>query len=448
MDKGQVHVITDFYSKALGSQRTFRVCLPPDYDNSQERYPVVYMHDGQWSFSEEGKRRWNADLTAWDLMVTGSIPPIILVGVDCNEADRRRELSHTTPPPFRRMGRRGYIPCHSFEGEGLGFSYEMYMADEVKSYIDSHYRTKPEREHTLLAGSSMGGLVTLCMGMNRHETYGMLGLLSPAVHWLSDEFYNSMEHYGQKIWLDCGMAESYYVDNTRELYHILRGLGYEQGKDLHYLAEPEAVHTEQYFAQRFRMLLLWIFGKKTEPKTVTILGSDTAALNGYATMINTVIIYENGIMQSDMEGSYRSDPPGILKVEPHGEVRAVSAGRAMVTYEKGNLKAAKEIRVVNALSRDVLLHILVEIPRETPQGDPIVYHFFRDQYCVLEKKSDTLYEGELGVPRDWEFYGHFCRCIEDRDKKRECTADRKEVNRFVRTSKNQTLHYVVEAWQE
>lgn len=448
MDRGCVHVITDFYSKALNSKRTFRVYLPPEYEDSQERYPVVYIHDGQWSFSEENKRRWNADLIAQDLIVTGCIPPVILVGVDCNEAERRREMSHTTPPPFRRMGKRGYIPCYSFEGEGLGFSYEMYVTDEVKPYIDSRYRTKPEKEYTMLAGSSMGGLVTLCMGMNRHNIYGMLGLLSPAVHWLSDEFYNSMEHYGQKIWLDCGMAESYYVDNTRELYHILTGIGYEQGKDLLYLAEPEAVHTEQYFAQRFRMLLLWMFGKRTEPKTAAILGSGQAALNGYTTVINTVVIYENGVMYSDMNGNYRCDPPGIFNVEPDGEIRAIKPGKAVITYENGDLTATKEMVAVNALSKDILLHILVEVPSDTPKGEPIVYHFFRDQYCVLEKKSETLYEGEIGVPRDWEFYGHFCRCVENRDKNRECTADGKEVNRFVRTSKNQTLHYVVEAWEE
>lgn len=216
-----------------------------------------------------------------------------------------------------------------------------------------------------------GGLVTLCMGMNRHETYGMLGLLSPAIHWLADEFYNSMEHYGQKIWLDCGMAESYYVDNTRELYHILTGIGYEQGKDLLYLAEPEAVHTERYFAQRFRMLLLWMFGKRAESKTAVILGSGQAALNGYTTVINTIVIYENGVMYSDMKGNYRCDPPGIFNVEPDGEIRAIKPGKAVITYENGDLTATKEMVAVNALSKDVLLHILVEVPLDTPKEEPI-----------------------------------------------------------------------------
>ena len=98
MDRGWVHVITEFYSKALNSKRTFRVYLPPEYENSQERYPVVYIHDGQWSFSEENKKRWNADLIVQDLIVPGCIPPIILVGVDCNEAERRREATfHAIP---------------------------------------------------------------------------------------------------------------------------------------------------------------------------------------------------------------------------------------------------------------------------------------------------------------------------------------------------------------
>lgn len=448
MRKGSVHVITDFYSKALGGRRTLRVYLPPRYEASSERYPVVYLHDGQWSFSEPGKKRWDVDRVAEDLIQTGYIPPVILVGVDCNERDRRREMTHTTPPPFRRMGRRGYIPCYAFDGEGLGSSYEACFADEVKPYIDSRYRTKPEKENTLLAGSSMGGLVTLCMGMNRHEIYGKLGLISPAVHWLSDEFYNSIKNYGQKIWLDCGMAESYYVDNTRELCRIFTGLNYRQGEDLLYLIQPDAVHTEQYFSQRFRMLLLWMFGKLAKPKTAAILGRNTVAVNGYPAMLNTVVIYENGIMSSDMGANYEAAPEGILTVGPMGEVRALHPGEAVITYKNGDLTVSKHVSAVNALSESVLLSISVEIPEETPAEDPIVFHFFRDQSCILKPQSKNTYSGSIGVPRDWEFYGHFSRSIENRDQNRECTRDGNEVNRFIRASENQSLYYTVERWEK
>lgn len=448
MRRGSVHVITGFYSKALDSIRTLRVYLPPQYETSQERYPVVYLHDGQWMFSEKGKKRWDVDLTADDLIWTGYIPPVILVGIDCNEKDRRREMTHTTPPPFRKMGRRGYIPCYAFEGEGLGFSYEAFLADEVKPYIDSHFRTKPEKENTMLAGSSMGGIVTLCMGMNRHDIYGMLGLISPAIHWLSDEFYNSIKNYGQKIWLDCGMAEAYYVDNTRELYRIFAGIGYRQGVDLNYLAQPDAVHTEQYFGQRFRMILLWMLGEKTKPKAAAVQGRNTVSVNGYPAVLNTVLVYENGIMSSDMNASYEVEPEGILEIDPAGEIKAVHPGEAVITYKNGDLVVNKQVTAVNSLSGSVLLNISVEVPEDTPEEDPVVYHFFRDQYCVLKRKSRNVFTGSIGVPRDWEFYGHFGRCAENRDIKKECTKGGGEVNRFVRVCESQSLYYVVEKWKE
>lgn len=446
--KGSIHVIKDFYSNVLSSKRTLRVYLPPGYEDTQDGYPVVYLHDGQWCFSERGKNRWDVDLVTEDLILTEDILPVILVGFDCNEADRRREMTHTTPPPFRNMGRRGYIPCYAFDGEGRGFSYEACLTDEVKPYIDTHYRTRPEKENTLLVGSSMGGLVTLCMGMNRHEVYGMLGLVSPAIHWLSDEFYNSIQNYNQKIWLDCGMAESYYVDNTRELYRIFSGIGYRQGEDILYLAQPDAVHTEQYFKQRFRMILLWMFGEKTFPKTAAILGRSVVSVNGYSSVLNTVVIYENGIMCSDMNAQYQTEPEGILKIEPDGEVRALHPGKAVISYKNGDIIINKEVTAVNALSGTVLLDITVEVPQDTPQGEPIVYQFFRDQYCILKRKEKNIFTGSIGVPRDWEFYGHFNRCVENRDRKRECTKEGMEVDRFVRTSENQSLYYIVEKWKE
>ena len=205
MIQGRVEIIRNFHSDALNrDDRVFRVYLPPDYDKGGGRYPVIYMHDGQWGFRCEGQEEVGdndgLDVITDELIVSGKIAPVILVGVDCDEKNRRQEMSHSTPPKARRMGRRGYIPCFSFDGQGLGFQYQSHVADEVKPYVDAHYRTRPERENTMITGSSMGGLVSLRMGMYRPETFGLLGLQPPAVHWESDEFYNKVvKNFQQKI---------------------------------------------------------------------------------------------------------------------------------------------------------------------------------------------------------------------------------------------------------
>ena len=112
------------------------------------------------------------------------------------------------------------------------------------------------------------------------------------------------------------------------------------------------------------------------------------------------------------------------------------------------MTVSKQVTAINSLSGSVLLNISVEVPENTPQDEPVVYHFFRDQYCILNRKEKNVFTGSIGVPRDWEFYGHFGRCIENRDLKTECTKEGKEVNRFVRASESQSLYYVVEKWMD
>ena len=96
MEEGRVQVISEFYSAILQSKRTIRVYLPEGYQNSEESYPVVYLHDGQWVFSEKGKERWNVDCIADELIRKKKIPPVILVGIDCDESQRRKEMTHIT----------------------------------------------------------------------------------------------------------------------------------------------------------------------------------------------------------------------------------------------------------------------------------------------------------------------------------------------------------------
>ena len=452
MLQGHVEIIRNFASEALqATDRCFRVYLPPHYEEENDRaYPVVYMHDGQWVFGcEEGKEcdrqvptEYQLDRIVDELIKRGEISPVILVGVDCDEANRRKEMSHSTPVKARRMGRRGYIPCNSFDGEGLGFAYQQFITDEVKPYVDLHYRTLPQREHTMITGSSMGGLVSLRMGVYRSDLFGLVGLQSPAIHWETDEFYNGMKNDEQKIWLDCGGAEAYYVDNARSLVKLFNGLGYHYGQDYVFYMQPGARHSGEYFGPRFEQMMKWFFGRPAKPVSAQILARDNASVSGHVTILNTLVTYDNGIVLSDMDANYQ-DTAGLTSIEKTGEVHPHSTGETVIRYEKDGLIAEKPMTIVNSLSEDILLNVRVTIPEDTPKDGPIVYHFFRDQYFILDKKSDTVYEGFIGVPRDWCFDGHFTRCAENRDKKTENTPYRR-----VECLESQWLEYHVDGWKE
>ncbi|HTW95787.1 MAG TPA: alpha/beta hydrolase-fold protein, partial [Tepidisphaeraceae bacterium] len=136
-----------FESKILGNSRTLIVYLPPDYEsNSGRRYPVLYMQDGQNLFDAStafAGVEWRVDETAEDLIKSGRIAPVIIVGI-YNSPDRTAEFT-----PFDKT------PAGV---DGLGRQYGDFLVKEVKPMIDRTYRTKPDRADTAIAGSSMGGL--------------------------------------------------------------------------------------------------------------------------------------------------------------------------------------------------------------------------------------------------------------------------------------------------
>jgi predicted alpha/beta superfamily hydrolase len=445
MEQGSIATLQHFDSKILGNRRNIHIYLPPDYQRSDTRYPVVYLHDGQEMFG--AKDSWKADRTADALIAQGEIPPIIIVAVDCNGQDRRCEMCHNTPSPSRRMGRRGYVPSYSFDGAGRGVLYEQFLVDEVKTYIDQHYRTLPEKEHTALAGSSMGGIVTFRIGIRRPDVYGMLGLLSPALHWETDEFYNSMTYGGPKIWLDSGMAESYYVDNSRQLFRQFRGLGYQSGKDILFYIQPEAIHTSKYFGERFRSALLWFFGAPPQPVAAEIIGRDVVSVSGHHTVLNTLVHCDNGLTYSDMNANYQVFPEEVLAVAPTGEVDAVRPGEATILYQNGGITAEKKVTVVNSLSEFVRIDIHVHVPEPVLESESLAYHYFTRQKLELQKSGPTDYCGTISVPRDWEFDGYIARETAQSIKRAGRLSGEIDDHRMM-AGENQSVSYQVESWSE
>jgi predicted alpha/beta superfamily hydrolase len=249
-----LHRLEQFHSAFLPADRDVLVWLPPNYAVELERrYPVLYMHDGQNLFDPETAfqpgEHWRVGETAAELIEGGLIEPLIIVGIANTGEERIHEY---TPTKDARLG------------GGLAGDYGRLLIEELKPLIDGTYRTRPDAAHTGLAGSSLGGLVTLHLGFSHPAVFGHLAALSPSVWWDRRTILTTVRLARPKpalrLWVDMGTAEGRRgLDDARLLKAALVGAGYVEGIDLHYAEYEGATHSEGAWAQRVGPMLTWLF---------------------------------------------------------------------------------------------------------------------------------------------------------------------------------------------
>ncbi len=161
--------------------RNVTVWLPPGYDASDGHYPVLYMHDGQNLFdaSKAAFGEWGVDEHLSRLAQTGQVRLPIVVGI-WNTPLRLREyvpadLIAALPAEVRDS------LLTMYGGAPLSDGYLRFLVEALKPKIDATYRTLPGRDDTLIAGSSMGGLISLYAMMKYPQVFGSAGCLS--THW-------------------------------------------------------------------------------------------------------------------------------------------------------------------------------------------------------------------------------------------------------------------------
>lgn len=246
-----------FHSQFLKPDRTIRIWLPPGYySEKRKRYPVFYLHDGQNLFkggpSFIPNQAWNVDTAAHDLIVNGEIDPIILVGIDNSGGERLNEYTPTENAKFK--------------GSGNGDKYGKFLVEELKPFVDSHYRTLKDARNTALGGSSLGGLISLHLGLSYPKTFGKIAVLSPSIWWDDSVILHRVEkmatHQKLKIWLDIGSKEGdSMLMHTRKLQAALLVKGWKQSADLQYIEAEGASHNEKAWSERFPNVLKFLFGK-------------------------------------------------------------------------------------------------------------------------------------------------------------------------------------------
>ncbi|MFW5652600.1 MAG: alpha/beta hydrolase-fold protein [Planctomycetota bacterium] len=259
---GNVEVIEAFRSDVLNNERRIVVYLPPGYrEEPHQRYPVLYMHDGHNLFDRSTAAfgvEWEADETAERLIAEGEIEPLIIVGIYTNK-NRLAELSDV-------------VDAGRSDG-GRGAEYAHFLVHELKPHIDEAFRTKPGREHTGVAGSSLGGLMSLYLVERHPEVFSRCAAVSPALRWgdeaLTRRWRASPESLPldrTKFWIDVGTAElvadvaaASYVQAVERLVNVLRAANLNRGEDYEFVIDDGAAHNEAAWSRRFPDILRFLF---------------------------------------------------------------------------------------------------------------------------------------------------------------------------------------------
>lgn len=256
---GDFRTHAKFHSEFLTADRDVLVYLPPGYDaNPRKRYPVFYLHDGQNLFDGATSfipgMEWRVDETAQALIESKEIEPLIIVGVYNTGKERVEEYTPTKDAKHKVGGRAAL--------------YGRMLVEELKPFIDDRYRTLRDAPNTGLGGSSLGGLVSLHLGLKYPQVFGKLAVVSPSVWWDGRMIVNEVKTLRAKpratrVWLDIGTEEGNgAVKDTALLRDTLVAKGWKLDADLKYFEDTGAKHNEAAWAARVAPILRFLFPRK------------------------------------------------------------------------------------------------------------------------------------------------------------------------------------------
>ena len=255
--------LENFASDYLKTSRDIQIWLPSGYSAGAEyRYPVLYVHDGQNLFKDAraySGQSWQLDRIVNELIQAGRIEPIILVAIDHGGTERLAEFAHQD----------GYFDGQVVQARGK--EYENFIIEELKPHIDQSFCTATTAADTGLLGSSMGGLVSLNIGLRRSDIFGRIAALSPSCWWDPEALATDLLNHRQKLsqlqlWLDIGADEGKFGQLVPDFAaQIKQLLGSDQSRFQFYY-DPRGDHSEIAWRRRGHLPLEFLFG----PEQVTI----------------------------------------------------------------------------------------------------------------------------------------------------------------------------------
>jgi predicted alpha/beta superfamily hydrolase len=235
---------TAFYMPQLNRHRRIWIYLPESYATSRKKYPVLYMHDAQNLFDDASSfsGEWGID-EALDTLGK-SMDECIVVGID-NGGEKR--LNEYSPYDMERYGK------------GEGDQYVDFLVKTLRPYINKNFRTKRCGKHNYIAGSSMGGLISLYAILKYPKKFGGAGVFSPAL-WIAPRIREAAEANARKlkgrIYFFAGQQESEsMVPDMLSIFEILRR---NSKADMTTVVRAEGRHSEATWRNEFPLFYQWL----------------------------------------------------------------------------------------------------------------------------------------------------------------------------------------------
>lgn len=280
---GTIERLEKFQSKFVDS-RNVDIWLPAGY-SADKKYAVLYMHDGQALYDSTlmwNKQEWGVDETLCKLLAAHKIKDCIVVGIWNNGMKRHAEyfpqkaFYSLTPQQQEKILAIGRDKGTPLLGNGpVSDNYLKFLVTELKPYIDSHYSTIPDQQHTFIAGSSMGGLISMYAICEYPDVFSGAACLS--THWpgtfttednpIPAAFLQYLKTHLQspnnhKIYFDYGSKtlDAMYKPYQLQADTIMKEAGYSENNWVTH-EYPGADHSENSWRKRLDIPLLFLLGK-------------------------------------------------------------------------------------------------------------------------------------------------------------------------------------------
>lgn len=280
---GKVQRFKNFKSKFVDA-RNIDVWLPNGYSN-KEKYAVLYMHDGQMLYDAKttwNKQAWNVDSIAGKLIDENKICKFIIVGIWNNGQKRHIEYFPQKPYETLTPTEKEFISKQMMEKGRISEAfnpisdlYLKFLVTELKPFIDKNFSTKKTRKNTFIAGSSMGGLISLYAICEYPKVFG--GAVCMSTHWpgifsiqnnpIPNAFYNYLKtnlpnHKNHKIYFDYGnqTLDAMYKPLQEKVDLIMNEKGFTN-KNWETKFFPGNDHSEKSWRERFSIPLQFLLKK-------------------------------------------------------------------------------------------------------------------------------------------------------------------------------------------
>lgn len=280
-DTGRLIEYESVAAEGLPVQR-LSIWLPPGYDATTGRYPVLYMHDGHNLFDVKNSnfnKIWAADKAMLAAVQSGKVEPHIIIGIWAPGHDRYRQYlprsAYDAAPPNLRAQMDA-----AAGGEVVSGRYLRWIVGDLKPWVDDSFRTRAGRDDTAIVGSSMGGLMSCYAILAQPQVFGRAGCVSS--HWpavdpraVAGEDSGVKQMWdgwfaarlgapdGRRIWMDHGTAtlDAFYAPYQQVIDARFAASGWQKGRDWESRVYEGAEHEENAWAARLPEVFGWLLAK-------------------------------------------------------------------------------------------------------------------------------------------------------------------------------------------